>query len=770
MFTHLHTHSYYSLLTGIPSPAQLAETAAKHEMVALALTDHNRLTGAIEFYDACSAEGVQPILGLEITVQVPLRQLTPSRPINSNIILLAMDMVGWGNLCRLSSAVLDRRNHDYDEILELNQVTRDTRGLICLTGGRKGCFSTLIKQGNLKLAAQVLSQLKEGFPERVYVELQNSQTEVDEILSSLSELATRLNLPTVATDDIYTLSSEQAQLQKTLSAIRLNRPIIQLSEHEYALPDADFSSPDELISRFSDFPGALAGTKEIADRCRLELPLGQHHFPKINLPPGSTPIQVLRKKALSGAEARYGKMTSEIESRLDHELSAIDESGYSSLFLIMEEIINFAIQADIPMSSRGSAASSLVAHCLGITNPDPIKLNLYFERFLNPARRSPPDIDTDLCSKRRDEVINFVYERFGLERVAMVSTIIRFRPRSALREVAKAHGLTQKEIKRLIDNLPRRGWGPPRRVIKSEESPFESLKVMFAGPRYRHIFVDAAQILNFPRHLSVHPGGVVISPGTMTELVPTQMTNKGIRVTQFDLEPVGKMGLVKIDLLGTRGLSVLGDVADEQRKSMTTPTDRRLDFLEAIPYHDPTTEDLIRDGRTIGCFAIESPGMRRVLKEIKAHSLDDIMIALALYRPGPMTGGLKDEFVNRHLGRSEVVHLHHSLKPLLDRTYGVILYQEQVLRIVHEIGGFSLSEADMMRRAMSHFDPGKRMQTLQDKFVSMALELNQVPREIGERIWELMAAFAGYGFPKAHAASYAQVAWKSAWCKAHHPA
>jgi DNA-directed DNA polymerase III PolC len=768
MFTHLHTHSYFSLLDGVLSPTQLAECAAKHGMRAVALTDTDRLSGAIEFYDACVAAGVQPILGLELSVRSPRLSATEGHPAPGSLVLLAMNMTGWGNLCRLSSKLLGAAGNGEQHGLEFEKLAQDTRGLICLTGGLKGDLTRLLHQRRWQDASRFLSRLGEIFPDRMYVELQKTNLKDDEMTRAQVDRAKRLNLPVVATDSVYYLSAEHAHLQKVLTTIRLNCTLEGVPTDALAPPGSDFTTPDDMAERFTDHPNALAGTLEIVSRCTLDLPLGVHHYPEIQLPPGVTPLQALREKAYAGASNQFGELNPEIQTRLDHELHVIEESGYSSLFLIMEEIIDYTIKADVPFSSRGSAASSLVAHALGITSPDPIRLKLYFERFLNPARHSPPDIDTDLCSHRRKKVIEHVYQRYGSERVAMVSTINRFQPRSALREAAKAHGLSQPAIKKLVEHLPRWGWGPPRRDVSSSASLFQELEARV--PEHQAIFQDAAAILKIPRHLSIHPGGVVIAPGPITELVPTQMSSMGIVITQFDLEHIERIGLVKIDLLGTRGLSVLGDVADELRGAKPEPQPSRLSILDGIPEVDAGTSELVRNGRTVGCFAIESPGMQRTLKEIQACCIDDIMVALALYRPGPMTGGLKDAFVNRHLGKEEIAHLHPALESLLAETYGVILYQEQVLQIVHELAGFSLSEADLLRRAMSHFDPGKRMQTLKESFIKGAHELSGVPEAIGERIWELMAAFAGYGFPKAHAASYAQVAWKSAYCKTHHPA
>jgi DNA-directed DNA polymerase III PolC len=697
------------------------------------------------------------------------------------LVLLAMNLTGWRSLCRLSSAVLAEQEGPR-VALPFERLVQDSEGLVCLTGGRSGLVSRLLTANDPHSAKACLAWLHENFPDRLYVELQRHASYDRDLVDALAVLANQARLPLVATHDIYYLAPEQADLQRVVAAIRLNTPLERLSADAFAPPDAHFVTPQDMEIRFADCPGALEVARQITDRCQLELPLGVPHFPEVSVPPGSTPIQVLRQKAEQGARRLYiparlsspvgtgeEALSPEVQSRLDHEISVIEQCGYASLFLIMEEILDYARNRGVPISSRGSAASSLVAHCLGITSPDPLRLNLYFERFLNPARQTPPDIDTDLCSRRRDDVIDFVYRRFGQERVAMVCTISRFRRRSALREVAKAYSLPAAEVSELAESLPHRWYGPPERVAP-QDSPFAGLAERYPSPRHQAIFRHAADLLGLPHHLSIHPGGVVIAPGPLTDLAPIQMATKGVVITQFDLESVERLGLVKIDLLGIRGLTVLGDVAEVICSSASEPCGAPLDVLEAIPEDDPLTAQAVRSGGTIGCFQIESPGMRATLKEIQAQSVDDIMVALALYRPGPLTGGLKDAFVRRHKGQEAVSHLHPALSRLLDDTYGVILYQEQVLRIAHELAGLSLADSDMLRRAMSHFDPGKQMQTLKEKFIAGANQRNNVPLAISERIWELMAAFAGYGFPKAHAASYAQVAWRAAWCKVHYPA
>jgi DNA-directed DNA polymerase III PolC len=791
MLIHLHTHSSYSFLEALPSPAGLVQAAVDLGMPALALTDHNRLSGAIEFYAACREAGIQPLLGLELDVIPPpgLSAYTAgisyaagsARP--TSLVLLAQDLQGWSALCRLAS--LAQSDSAGARPILFDHLTADSTGLICLTGGLRGLASALATGNGARPLDLWLGRLHEAFPSRLYVELQlQSPSDLPQI-ERLAQAAEHLRLPTVAAQSLYYLTPDQAALQRTLAAMRLNRPVGSLDEADLAPPASHFASPADLEARFAAYPAALDATREIADRCNLELPLGVARFPRLELPGGQTPIQALRQKAQAGALRLYGPDPA-VQSRLEHELAVIEQFGYEALFLVMEEIVGFARQSGIPIASRGSASSSLAAHCLGITTPDPVRLNLYFERFLNPARRTPPDIDTDLCSRRRDEVIDFVYRRFGADRVAMVCTVNRFRRRSALREVAKAHGLPPAQVGELAESLPQRWYGPPDR-FQSDDAPFAELARRYTSPLHQLIFNQAQALIGLPRHLSVHPGGVVISPAQMTDLTPTQLAAKGMLITQFDLESIERLGLVKIDLLGIRGLTVLGDVAQalvagaaespsspmKQRPGRSIPGqvyDRRLELLDGIPEDDPLTAEMVERGRTIGCFQIESPGMRATLKEVHARTVDDIMAALALYRPGPLTGGLKDAFVARYRGLESVSYPHPALQPLLQDTYGVILYQEQVLRIAHELAGFSLAEADLLRRAMSHFDPGKQMQVLQQRFVAGAYERGGVPEPVAGRIWEMMAAFAGYGFPKAHAASYARLSWQSAWCKTHHPA
>lgn len=733
MYIHLAAHSAFSLQEGLIPPIDLVHAAEANGMRALGLTDHNLLTASIEFAQACKEKEIQPIIGMEIDL--------PSGPVS----LLAASAEGWSNLCRLSSTIALQ---DYPEKpCSLDVLASFSKDLIALTDQPE--------------------HLIEIFKDHLYVNLQEPASAY-----GLTNRAKRLLIPTVVTHPIYYLTPEQATLQRTLAAVRTNQTITTLSNNTAAPPNAYFLSAQEMEERFRDHPGALSATAAIAERCKFQLPIGTSHMPTVPLPEGITAAEYLREKAVQGAIKLYGEITPEIQQRLDHELDIISRMGFEPVFLIVEDVLRFARETGVPYSSRGSAASSLVAHCLEITSPDPLRLNLYFERFLNPARTTPPDIDTDLCSRRRDQVIQHVFDTYGSDRVAVVGTINRYRPKSALGDVAKAHGLTPAKVRELSNQLPHARWARFAQTVDGKPvSPFADLRAAYPSQQYQTIFDEAEAILQLPRHISMHPGGVVVAPGVLTDLIPIMPSGgKGTIITQLDLDSVEALGLVKIDLLGIRGLTVMGDVADFIHEHQTTEFQNAFAVLESTPPDDPATAQRIETGGTIGCFQIESPGMRATLREIRAKSEDDIMAALALYRPGPLSGGLKDAFVRRFKGQEQVKHLHPALEPLLSETFGVILYQEQVLRIANGIAGFDLTEADLLRRAMSHFDPGKRMQELKRKFITQAQERNSIPLEVGERIWEMMAAFAGYGFPKAHAASYAKLGWRSAWCKSHYPA
>jgi DNA-directed DNA polymerase III PolC len=749
MFCHLGVRSYYSLLEGLSSPGDLVAAAAAAGMPALGLADSPLITGAVEFWLAARKAGVRPLLALAVDVKTENgRQCVQ---------VLAAGEDGWRMLCRLSSLLM-LKGDGTEQCLDEEELYTHARDLAAISLGN--CTDL-----------RFLSAMRESFGDRLYAGLQISLPADTPLAERGFEAARRVGLPVVAIHPVYYVHPNQADLQRVVSAMRMLTPVVKLPPEQAAPPAAHFLSTPEMQTRYGRFTGAMERTLEVAQRCFVELPVGSAHYPVLDLPDGLDAAHYLRKKAEEGANRLYGRLTPEIQKRLDYELEVIAGRGYEPIFLIVKDLLDFAHRSGIPTASRGSASSSLVAHCLGITTPDPLALDLYFERFLNPARSKPPDIDTDVCSRGRDRVIEYAFKRFGEEKVAMVATINHYRPKSALQDIGKAHGLETDLLRELSAMLPHSFWArfDGAETEGNGQSPFEELRK--AHPRLTGILNEAESLLKLPRHLSVHPGGLVVAPGAITDHVGVMRSgSKGVLITQMDLEAVESLGLVKIDLLGIRGLTVMGDVAGAIQSWRRSEFSHRLEVLESIPEVDEPTADCVEHGQTIGCFQIESPGMRSVLREIRARSPQDILAALALYRPGPLQGGLKDAFVRRFKGQEAVRHIHPSLEPLLADTYGVILYQEQVLRIANQLAGFDLAEADLLRRAMSHFDPGKQMQELRAKFLAGAEKRSGVPRDVGEQIWELMAAFAGYGFPKAHAASYAVVGWRSAWCKTHFPA
>lgn len=758
-------HSYYSLLEGVTAPAVLAARAAEIGLPSLALTDHSMLTGAVEFALACRKANIRPIFGLEVDMApLPNLEIIDYGP---RLTLLAQNEVGWSNLCRLSSLSALQNSRS----LTIGEVQEHAAGVTVLSGGSRGIANQLVRRGQTGLALAVLHELSGLFGSRFFVRITGNLPLTAEE-EWISRLASDNHFRTVLSPEVFYLASADEALHRTVCAIRSIEPVTKIDEIHGYTKTSSFPDRFFLQNAAAKYPLESKTAAEVAESCQFQIPFGVARFPKLNLTNNQTPSEALRDKAFRGAKKLYKAITPEIEQRLEYELTTIQGLGYDPIFLIMEELLTFARKQGILFSSRGSAASSLVAHCLGITSPDPMRLSLYFERFLNPARTSPPDIDTDIDSRRRDEVIQHCFDTYGMERVAMVATINRFRPRSAVGDSAKALGFTPEEARKLSHELPYSFFAGRGGSNGDEDtSVFAEMARRYTDRKSLQVFSLAQQLLGIPRHLSVHPGGLVISPGQMTELVPVMRSGgKGVQISQFDLESLAYLGLVKIDLLGIRGLTVMADVAAAIHSWSKADYASPAQVIAKIPAADPQTGLVVATGKTIGCFQIESPGMRSTLKLTHADTPDDIMATLALYRPGPLRGGLRDAFIRRHNGEEAVSQLHPSLTTVLHDTYGVILYQEQVLRIAHEIAGLSLAESDLLRRAMSHFDPGKQMQNLQEKFIRGAGELHQIDPSLAQQIWDMMAAFAGYGFPKAHAASYAQIAWHSAWCKTHYPA
>ena len=733
----LRVHSHWSLLAGVPSIEEIVAYAQQMQLPALALTDINALYGAIEFVQRCRAAQVQPILGVDFTFDA-----------NHSLTLLAQNMTGYANLCRLVTCLQADVERDamLARGLSLTDLADHTSGLVALSDGHH--------------AGSLIDLFT---PERVFLALDGAG-DVERVA-----LADRLGVQVVAAPDIRYLSAADTVRFRVLTAMRAGQQIGDLPN----LPDYAFPAEDDVHRRLAAYPQALTNTQLIAERCRFEFPLGQYRFPTLDLPAGRTVRDELVAQAYAGAQERYGAIDDGLEARLRKEIDVIDTLGYGPYFLVVADIVRYAREQGVPVSPRGSASSSVVAYCLGIHDVDPIAHDLYFERFLSLERHDPPDIDLDLCSQRRDEVIDYVYRRYGAapangargasSHVAMVCTYATLQPRSALREVGKVYGLTEARLGELANDLPR-FWNPALRT--RAQAAQEELVDKARSPIEREVIEMSQSLTNFPHHLSIHPGGIVISPGPITDLVPLQFATKGLLITQFDLKGIELLGLVKIDLLGISALTVEADCAAliQQREP-----DFRLD-ASRIPLDDAATMKTLSTAQTIGCFQIESGGMRFTLRELAAQNIADLIVALALYRPGPLKGGLKDAFVRRHLGQEPAEYLHPALEPILRETYGVVLYQEQVLRIAHEVAGFTLGEADLLRRAMSKFRSAHEMARLRAGFIAGAQQVSGLDAATAEKLWDLLAAFAGYGFPKAHAAGYAALAYRLAYLKTHYPA
>lgn len=764
-FVHLHVHSVYSLLDSTCRLEDLVSTARQMGLPALALTDRNALYGAVFFYDLCRQAGIRPILGMEASMED-----------GHSLLLLAENEEGYRNLCRLSTIL--QSFSDPPPRLSWTALRHHSEGLIALTGGSQGWLYHLVRRGDMERAQRLLGGLQALFGRRnVFLELQLDSPEDVPVVEQLVALAESAGLPYVATSDIHYLRPEEAPLHLLLSSIRTGTHLLQphpdkIPWKDNGHPDLHFPSPEEMARRFARWPRAL-NSGYIADRCRLELRVGRPAFPRIPLPPQETAFSRLWKLAFLGVVERYRPLTPAVLERLTAELRTIEELGFSPYFLIVADIVREARRRGIPVLGRGSAASSLVAYALGITPVDPLAHRLTFERFLHPERPDPPDIDLDFCWRRRDEMLDYVYKTYCDAHVAMIATYNTFHARSAIRETAKAFGLSPSEaeemaarcwIGRFQSPEPEDGTDPGPAWFDPLDPPEDELTAT--------VLRAARSIVGLPRHLSIHCGGLVIAPDAITDFVPLQRSAKGLLITQYDMRAIERLGLVKIDLLGVRALTAIADAVAAARQSHANDL-----TVETIPLDDEATFDLLSRGETMGCFQLESPGVRALLRRYRPRCLDDVMAVISLFRPAPIRGGLKESFLRRRAGEEPASDWFREMDPelrarveeILGETYGVILYQEQVLRLLSEVGGLSLGEAEAIRRALPETQTGAEREPLRQRFLQGATRKGLSASQ-AEQVWERLAGFTGYAFCKAHAASYAIVAYRAAYLKAHYPA
>jgi DNA polymerase-3 subunit alpha len=772
-FTHLRVHSHFSLLQATCPVEDLVSRAAAQGLEAIALTDFNALYGAVKFTKECAKAGIHPILGMTVFLSPPFGEAPTPRSKSGQLVLLAMGTVGYRSLCILSSLILGdpQREASYGKLLTWEELEAHSEGIICVEGGRGGWLEGYLHAGDHAMADRYIASLKSVYVDCYYLSLEIHKPEDQAVAKEIVALGQRFGVPALSIQPIYSLAPEDRNILQLLAAIRHNCAIDQLPSA--VLPaggdpgvELHWLDPGELVDRFSLFPQAVAHVGEVVRRCEPALPDGRPIWPDLNLPDGKSPDDVLKSQALDGLFEKYGsEAAADVRERLQLELDSIIQRGYTPLFLVVADIARFARGTEIPINTRGSVANSLVAYCIGITDIDPIAHDLLFERFLNPARADLPDIDLDFCSRRRDLVLDYVRSKYGEERVALVATVSTMRPKSAIRETSKVYGFSETEIKQLTARLPR-GWHPdPRR---REKRTVEDLLEELEDERTREVVRAGYRIVGQPHHLSVHPGGVVVTPGPLTDVVPVQWAPKGFLITQFDHDDVEAIGLPKIDLLGIRALTVLADATDLVR--LYHDPDFRL---TDIPQDDQKTGEVLSRGETIGVFQCESQGAQRTLRQLRARTVKDLAVSNAFFKPGPATGGMAQAFVRRYRGEEKVTFLHPALEPILGSTKGVLIFQEQILRVAREIAGLNWEEANHLRRGMSKFR-AKEMDAMQAKFVAGCQR--SPPNGPGfnsqqaGKLWEQVAAFAGYGFNKGHATSYANVSYRSAYLKAHWPA
>ena len=763
-FTHLHVHSSYSLLRATASVEELVERAVLDGFKHLALTDTNALYGAVVFSQTCRKAGIQPIIGMVISLSAEGIQEKSGL---GRLVLLASSPEGYRSLCKLTSRI---QGHPEREDLirrgmKLGELEGYRQGLICLSGGRTGWVERFLRAGDRKAAYQFAGRLAKIYDQNFYLSLEIHQDQDVAVAKEIENIGQSLGIPSVAVQPVYYLQQGDAPKLRLLAAIDHNCGLEEVPQEvipNRGDPDVDLRwlSPVEMASRFSDFLDSLGKVGEVVQRCFPALPGGDPLWPALKLPPGQNPDEALAEVARGGLQTKFGPDVPQVvHQRLETELEAIAQHGYAPLFLVVADIVRFARLRKLPVSTRGSVANALVAYCAGITTVDPIEHDLLFERFLNPARKDLPDIDLDFCSRRRDEVLEYVRSTYGEDKVALVATISTMQPRSAVRETAKAFGLGEDEINFLARLVPRRY----RREVTSEEM----LEKVHDG-RHREIIQRAFEIVGLPHHLSLHPGGVVITPCPMTDIIPVQWSPKGFLITQYDHRDVEEIGLPKLDLLGIRALTVMADTAELVREFHDPGFD-----IEEIPLDDVGTGDLLAHGETIGVFQCESFGAVRTLRQIQARTIRELAIANAYFRPGPLIGGMGETFIRRYRSIESVEYLHPALEPILGNTKGVLIFQEQVLRVAREIAGLTWDQADRLRRGISKYR-SREMSEVEDQFIQGCLrpppEGHRLTRQQAQQIWEQVIAFSGFGFNQGHATAYAAVSYRSAYMKTHWPA
>ncbi|UCD37934.1 MAG: DNA polymerase III subunit alpha [Fidelibacterota bacterium] len=765
-FVHLHNHSDFSLLDGAQTIETIIDTLGDLKMDRVGITEHGNLFSLLPFYKAAVKAGIKPIIGCEAYVaKGDHREKQATRQSGwgyHHLVLLAQNDTGLSNLRKLVS-IGYLEGFYYRPRIDKDLLRQYNEGLICTSACLKGEVQENALHGNFEAARTAALELAEIFPGRFYLELQRHNLPEEDTAQEVNiKLARELNLPLVATNDCHYARQEHWEAHDVMFCLGTGKDRDDPNRRRYATPEFYFKSVDEMHQLFRDVPEALENTVAIAEQCAVELDLGQLHLPQFPIPADAgtdKPDEYLRMLVEEGLGKYYGTITPEVKARLELELKVIRDMNYAGYFLIVMDFIRYARNQNIPVGpGRGSAAGSLVAYALGITSVDPIRYDLLFERFLNPDRISMPDIDIDFCQERRGEVIEYVKQQYGENAVSQIITFGKMKARSVVRDVARVLNMSFAEADRIAKMIPD---SPKITIDKAMEANADLLQAESVDQAHKNLFAFSRVLEGMNRHSSTHAAGVVIAPGDLTDYVPLyRHPRTGEITTQVDMNGLEDLGLLKMDFLGLRTLTVID-------KTVKMLAEQGVDLdIERVTLDDKSTYNLFSRGQTIGVFQFESTAMREFLKKLRPTCIEDLIAMNALYRPGPMA--YIDDFINRKHGRTEMAYLHPALEPILKETYGIIVYQEQVMQIAHAIAGFTLAQADIMRRAMGK-KKKREMAKMEADFLHGA-EAKGIPRKTAQEIYDLIARFAEYGFNKSHSTAYALVAYHTAYLKAHHPA
>ena len=777
-FVHLHVHSHYSLLDGLAKIPDLVKKAQEHDMPALALTDHGAMYGVIDFYKECKKQGVKPIIGMEAYVS-PRRLYLKKHGLdnkNCHITLLAKNKQGYKNLMTLSTiCYLD--GFYYKPRIDREAMKKYYEGIICLSGCPGGELRRAVSQNRIDDAHKIIEDHKDIFGDDYYIELQrlkwkDPDKDIEQIaeIKQLVALAKEHNVPIVATNDIHYVDASDSEAQDILVCVQTGKTIHEENRLDMRDVNISFYSTEDMQELFSEYPEALENTVKIAEKCNVELDLETWHYPKFQLPEGETSVdEYLLRKVEEGAKRIYGKITQEMRERIDYEMDIIVFKNYSDYFLIIADLMQWARDHGIYTTARGSASGSFVSYCMNVTSVDPLKFKLPFERFLTKERPSPPDIDCDIEDARRDEVIEYVRQKYGYENVAQVCTFGTMMARGSFKDVARAMGKSPDWSDRISKMIPFGSQGFPMTLEKGlEENP--ELKLLHdKDPEVRQVYSMAKRVEGCARHISVHAAAVILTPKPLTEYVPLQKDPKGRSlITQYDmykLDPgVSKesVGVLKMDFLGLRNLTILARAVDLVKKVKKEEID-----IYHIPEEDKKTFDLLTNGFTFGVFQLSGAGMKQALMQMKPTEISHLVALVALYRPGPME--IIPEFIRRKNNPDAIKYPDERIADILEMSYGLFIYQDDIMLTAIALAGYTPFEADGFRKAMGKKIP-EVMMAQKEKFFNGCINYGGLTEDKAQEIWDLIEPFASYGFNKAHAASYGMLAYRTAYMKAHYTA